>query len=109
MNKLIKVEKKKAQWDKRQRAYEDQIYKLQDLVKRQHALIGDLKLEAEYWERQYVELRGPSTTRKPYQLQTHQSSTLLTPLESTETIQESLPEQQIHHTHIEQNEVPEST
>jgi hypothetical protein len=119
MNKLIKVEKKKAQWDKRQRALEEQVYKLQKLVKEQHTFIevdrsqifslfdaikhGDEQHQA--WLKDKIEshfgIKVPSTTHSPYQSPSPQSSTSPISQGSIETTQESYPEQQTPQTHTD--------
>lgn len=103
MNKLWKIEKKKAQYDNRIRALEDQVFKLQNLVREQHAHIlvqnseiARLTTLVAVFSQGTTELafKESSTTHTPYQSQTPQTTTLSTPLESTETSLESSPEPQ---------------
>ena len=99
MNKQWKVEKKKAQYENRIRALEDQVYKLQCLVKEQHATILYFKSELDARE---IYIKELSTIHTPYQSQMPQSSMLPTHQESIETTPVSDLELQIPETHTDQ-------
>jgi hypothetical protein len=78
MNKLIKVEKKKAQWQSRQKALQDQIWKLQQLIKEQHETIV-------YFKWMLDNATGLSTTHIHDPQPDIQTPTLQQSLEGTET------------------------
>lgn len=74
MNKNWKVEKKKAQYERRIRALEKQVHDLQHLVKAQHAHIEYIGV---YFDKyRGLPPTGPSTTHMPYPQPGSQTPTL---------------------------------
>jgi Sec-independent protein translocase protein TatA len=96
--KQLKLEKKKAQYENRLRALEDQNHKLRELVKEQHAVI--LYMKGALAEMNNV--KELSTTHTPYQQPDSQMNSSQQSQESTETIQESDLTPQIPEIHTHQ-------
>jgi hypothetical protein len=90
--KQLKIEKKKAQYEKRIRALEEKVYKLQDLTNHQHKYIQQLNMdyfealaEIGKWKRGEMTMEL-STTHTPYPQLDSQTQMSLQYPESIETI-----------------------
>jgi uncharacterized coiled-coil protein SlyX len=88
LNKVWKLEKKKAQYEDRIRALEARIVKMQELVAGQDDYIRYLVRELELATGKDI-IKVPSTTHKPYQQPSSQTQTLPQSPVGTETNPES--------------------
>lgn len=91
MNKQWRLEKKKAQYEKRIRALEARVIQCQELIEQQHAMILAQDQDIASYRMQLIERRHPpvtalATTRSPYQ---SPDSQMPSQLQSSETIENS--------------------